>query len=170
MLDNAKKHPDWCKVCVGWRNMFPEKFTEERTNPHMVLNATGWNNEASEIWQHGNNPVKTFCLTVYNFDWADKYGQHRTHNPFVIGCDAPGYTANGECIHQSYQMKPTPTDSPLILYHYQFKCNKEWVMKCTKRISPGAKNFAKNYPDKYAKLYTGHHINHDMRMVELWNG
>ena len=171
MLDNAKKHPDWFKVCVGWRNMFPEKYTEERTNPHMILNATGWSNEASEIWQAGNRPVKTFVNTVYQYDWADRDKQHRTHNPFVVGKDMPGFTLNNEPINGSWQAKSTTGNEDVILYHYQFKCDNEWKMKCAKRGSPGAKWFNKNYPNKYSELYkVTSTIKHDNRMESLWNG
>ena len=170
MLDNAKKHPDWFKVCVGWRNMFPEKYTEERTNPHMILNATGWSNEASEIWQAGNRPVKTFVNTVYQYDWADRDKQHRTHNPFVVGKDMPGFTLNNEPINGSWQAKSTTGNEDVILYHYQFKCDNEWKMKCAKRGSPGAKWFNKNYPNKYSELYkVTSTIKHDNRMESLWN-
>ena len=168
MLDNAKKHPDWCKICVGWRNMFPEKFTEERTNPHMVLNATGWSNEASAIWQNGNAPIKTFVNTIYQYEWADKDNQHRTHNPFVIGNDQPGYTVSGEPILSCKQAGDTKGTEDIILYHYQFKCNSEWKMKCAKRGSPGAKWFKKNFPEKYSELYNGKPIHNDMRISTLW--
>lgn len=171
MLDNVKKHPDWCKVCVGWRNMFPEKFTEERTNPHMVLNAIGWSNEASSIWQVGNLPVKTFVNTLYKYDWADCGKQHRTHNPFVLGQDMPGYTVNNETITGSWQKNSTTGQEDVILYHYQFKCNSEWLTKCATRVSPGSKSFAKNYPDKYRLLYEPtYRIHTDSRMLQLWNG
>lgn len=168
MLDNAKKHPDWCKVCVGWRNMFPEKFTEERTDPHMVLNATGWSNEASEVWQAGNRPVKTFVNTVYQYDFSDKYGQHRTHDPFVLPIDSLGHTVNGELIHNSWQKNPTPDNVDLLLYHYQFKCNAEWRYKCTKRKSAATKIDWKNHPEIYKKLYTST-IHSDTRAVSIWH-
>jgi hypothetical protein len=171
LLANSKAHPDWCKVCVGWRNMFPEKFTETRTNPHMVLNATGWSNEASAIWQYGNMPIKTFVNTIYKYDWADKDGQHRTHNPFVAGIDKPGYTTNNETIWTCKQSINTKGTEPLILYHYQFKSNTEWKHKCANRKSPGAKWFNKNYPNKYNDLYqNNHNIHNDNRMVHIWNG
>lgn len=171
MLDNAKKHPDWCKVCVGWRNMFPEKFAEHRVNAHLILNATGWSNEASACFQVGNLPVKTFVNTVYQYDWADRNKQHRTHNPFVVGQDMPGFTMNNEPIHGSWQKSPTRGTEDIILYHYQFKCNSEWLMKCAKRISPGDKNFKKNFPDRYSRLYDRKHdIKQDKRMALLWTG
>ena len=169
ILDTTLKHPDWCKVCVGWRNLFPEKFTEERVNPHLVLNATAWSNEASEIWQCGNRPVKTFVHLAYHYDWADRNNQHRTHNPFVIGCDKPGYTLNNEAIVGSWQVKPTIGNEDLILYHYQFKCNTEWKMKCENRKSPGAISFNKNFPQLYTKLYTHNELSIDSRAFLLWN-
>lgn len=168
LLANSKAHPDWCKVCVGWRNMFPEKFTETRTNLHMVLNATGWCNEASEVWQAGNRPVKTMINTVYKYDFADRDGKHRTHDPFVIPIDKPGYTINGECIVNSWQKVPTPSNADLILYHFQFKCNSEWRYKCTKRKSAATQIDWKNHPEIYGRLYNNHVIQHDNRVVLLW--
>jgi len=168
LLANSKAHPDWCKVCVGWRNMFPATFTEERTNPHMILNATGWSNEASSIWQVGNRPVKTFVNTVYHYDWADKYGQHRTHNPFVIGNDKYGYTMNNERIDESWQRYATLGTEPIILYHYQFKCNSEWIYKCNRRKSAGAVGFNKKFPTKYSELYNKFTIHIDDRAKCLW--
>ena len=167
IFGNAKRHPDWRKICAGWRNMFPGKFTEERTNPHMILNATRWSNEASEIWQAGNRPVKTFVNTVHQYDWADRDKQHRTHNPFVIGKDQPGYTINGEEIWACKQSKATIGTADIILYHYQFKCNREWQMKCASRVSPGAKWFKKNFPELYKRLYDFPN-NEDNRVVNLW--
>jgi hypothetical protein len=148
--------------------MYPDHFTEERVNPHLILNATGWNNEASEIWQCGNRPVKTIVNTACQYDWADRDKQHRTHNPFVIYCDMPGYTLNGEAIYGSWQAKPTLGNEDMILYHYQFKCNSEWKMKCGKRISAAVVSFNKNFPDRYAKLYSSHKPNIDNRMKLLW--
>lgn len=168
LLNNYKRHPDWCKVCIGWRNMFPEHFTDARLNEHMVLNATGWSNTASEVWQCGNRPVKTFVNTAYKYSWTDN-GAHRTHNPIVVGRDLPGYTLNGEKMFGSHQVMPTRGSEDLILYHYQFKCDAEWKMKCAKRGSPGAKWFKKNYPEKYAELYKGPTILRDLRMANVWS-
>lgn len=171
LLANSKAHPDWCKVCVGWRNMFPLHYTEVRINPHMVLNSTGWSNEASAIWQVGNLPVKTFVNTINKYDWSDRGEQHRTHNPFVKNDDVPGYSVNNEPIMSSWQKYPTTGQEDIILYHYQFKCNSEWVLKCTTRISPGSKTFKKNFPEKYKLLYDPkYNIQSDLRMTKLWNG
>lgn len=164
----CKKHPSWNKVCIGWRNMYPLQFTDNRLNPHMILNARGWHDDASEIWQAGNRPVKTMCKMTVTYDWADKNGQHRTHNPFVNGIDEPGYTLNGETITGSWQSKPTPSNVDLMLFHYQFKCDSEWRIKCAKRVSPGSKNFGKNFPEKYTELYKTYSPHSDNRMYQLW--
>lgn len=164
-------HSDWCKVCIGWRNLFPRVFTEDRLNKHLILNAVGWSNEASAIWQSGNQPVKTFVNMVHTYNWADLNGQHRTHNPFVVGNDMPGYTVRGEKIITCKQHTDTVGTESVILYHYQFKSNKEWVWKCANRTSPGATWFKKDYPNKYKELYDSRYtILTDMRMVSLWNG
>ena len=171
LLANSKAHPDWCKICVGWRNMFPTDFINERSNPHKILNATSWCNQASEIWQAGNRPVKTFVNMQCRFMWADKYGLHRTHDPFVLPYDVPGRTADGTIVCNSWQINPTPTNSDVILYHYQFVCNHEWIYKCTQRKSAATKKNWKNHPEKYGDLYDyKQYFQIDTRMVDLWNG
>ena len=167
LLANNKAHPDWCKVCVGWRNMFPLKFTEKRTNPHLILNATGWGDDCCARWQAGNKPVKTFVNTVYTYDWSDRDNQHRTHNPFVCGVDQPGYTVNGEPIAGSWQSHNTFGDDDLILFHYQYKTESEWIYKCYHRVSAGAKTFNKCVPDRYRLLYR-YAPKEDCRMKNLW--
>ena len=157
------------KLCIGWRNLFPEKFIEKRQNVHAVLNATGWSDEACNIWQNGNEPVKTMVKTVNKYEWADKDFKHKTHNPFTIGKDEKSYTLNGEEIEHCKQAQPTKGTENLILYHYQYKSNEEWIYKCKYRRSPGAKHFFKNYPTVYSQLYNvSKLINTDKRMVDLW--
>ena len=167
LLDLNRLHKDWFKVSVGWRNLFPIKYTEERTNPHLILNATGWSDQASEIWQVGNRPVKTFVRTTHKFEWSDRIG-HSTHDPLVNGQYYPSRTFEGKPVRNSWQLTPTDGNSAMILYHYQFRSNKEWEYKCTKRISAGSKSFNKNFPDLYKKLYTKE-INEDLRMSRIWS-
>lgn len=167
LLDVSMKHKDWCKVSVGWRNLFPREYTEERTNEHLILNATGWSDKASDIWQDGNRPVKTFVKLNQKYEWADKNGFHKTHNPFGGG---DTHTLNGEVIVNSKQKAPTRGDEDLILFHYQYKSNQEWVWKCKNRKSPGAKWFNKDFPNVYKNLYNFNEIRTDGRMVKIWNG
>lgn len=167
LLDIKKNHSDWCKVCAGWRNLFPLQFTYHRLDPHLVLNAVGWNNDSSMRWQVGNRPVKTIVNTVYKYDWADKNGEHRTHNPFVVGNDMPGYTVNCEAIKGSWQADNTRGTEDLILYHYQFKSENEWAYKCKHRVSAAVKTFNKNFPDRYRLLYNYKPIA-DTRARDLW--
>jgi len=148
--------------------MFPSKFTEERTDPHMILNATGWSDQASEVWQAGNRPVKTFVKTTNKFEWSDRIG-HSTHDPLVNGQYQPSRTFEGKPVKNSWQLTPTDGNAAMILYHYQFRSNKEWIYKCTKRVSAGSKGWNKNYPDFYKKLYNKSN-QEDLRMVKLWNG
>lgn len=168
LLDLNRLHKDWFKVSVGWRNLFPSKYTEERTNLHLVLNATGWSDQASEVWQAGNRPVKTFVRTTHKFEWSDRIG-HSTHDPLVNGQYQPSRTFEGKPVRNSWQLTPTDGNSAMILYHYQFRSNKEWEYKCAKRISAGCKSFNKNFPDLYKKLYLVGH-SEDNRMVKIWNG
>ena len=167
MLNVFEEHKDWNKLCVGWRNLFPKEFTEERTNEHLILNATGWSDQASMIWQVGNLPVKTFVKTTQKYEWSDRIG-HSTHDPLVNGRYAPGKTLYGIEVRNSWQVRPTPDNSDVILYHYQFRCNREWKYKCTKRISAGSKSFDKNKPELYKKLYSNSGINEDKRALDLW--
>ena len=166
-MNVSLQHKDWNKICIGWRNLFPKEYTEERTNEHLVLNATGWSNEASEIWQVGNRPVKTFVKTSQKYEWSDRIG-HSTHDPLINGKYEPGKTLYNIEVKNSWQIKPTPDDADIILYHYQFRCNKEWVYKCTKRVSAASKKFNKNFPIKYKNLYNKNNILEDYRMVNLW--
>lgn len=161
-----EEHPDWTKLCVGWRNLFPKKFTEQRLDKHLIVNATGWSDEASEIWQAGNKPVKTFVKTTRNYQWCRKNGLH-THDPMVNGCIMHGHTINNVPVKDGWQVEPTPSNSDLIIYHYQFKCNAEWVYKCKKRKSAASKYDWKNRPEIYKKLYRKD-IKDDTRMIELW--
>lgn len=168
VINKFIREHDVNKLCVGWRNLFPITYTENRIDPCLLVNAVGWSNESSNVWQCGNRPVKTFVLTVQNYEWADKCGKHKTHNPFTLGRVDNSYTLNGEIIDGSHQVHPTTGNEDLILYHYQFKCNSEWVYKCANRVSPGSRTFKKNFPDKYKALYD-YAILKDTRMLELWS-
>jgi hypothetical protein len=78
---------------------------------------------------------------------------------------------NNEAIMGSWQELPTTGKEDVILFHYQFKCESEWQMKCATRKSPGCKSFIKNYPNRYAILYADKYIRRiDNRMVDLWIG
>lgn len=169
MLMNVSiQHKDWNKICVGWRNLFPKEYIEERTNPHLILNATGWSDEASEIWQNGNRPVKTFVKTTQKYEYSDRLN-HCTHDPLINGIVKWGNTLDGNIVNHSWQLKPTSNNVDIMLYHYQFKSNKEWIEKCLNRKSPGCKTFQKNFPELYKKLYGTYKINEDNRAVNLWN-
>jgi hypothetical protein len=168
LMTVSAQHKDWNKICVGWRNLFPKEYTEERINEHLILNATGWSDQASMVWQVGNRPVKTFVKTTQKYEYSDRIG-HNTHDPLINGNNISGKTLYGIEVKNSWQVSPTPDNADIILYHYQFRCNKEWVYKCTKRISAGAKNFKKNFPELYRKLYGTYKINEDNRVVNLWN-
>ena len=167
LMTVSSQHNDWNKICVGWRNLFPKEYTEERTNEHLILNATGWSDQASMVWQAGNLPVKTFVKTTQKYEWTDRIG-HSTHDPLIKGNYAPGKTLYGTEVKNSWQIKPTPNDADIILYHYQFKCYNDWYYKCSKRKSAATTTDWKNHPEVYKKLYN-FKINNDSRMVNLWN-
>lgn len=168
IMDLSVNRKDWNKVSVGWRNLFPKEYTEERTNEHIVLNSTGWSDISSEIWQCGNRPVKTFVKTTKKYEWSDRIG-HSTHDPLVEGQYKPARTIDNKEVRNSWQLTPTNGNADMILYHYQFRCNKEWYYKCTKRKSAATKIDWKNHPEKYRMLYNVK-INEDLKMVKLWNG
>ncbi|WP_405325805.1 glycosyltransferase family 2 protein [Fibrobacter sp.] len=168
MFAYSKAHPDYNKICVGWRNMFPAKYIESRTNKHLLLNSTGWSNTASNIWQCGNRPVKSILNTTYQYLHGTYNGVIRTHNPITIGKDNDAFTLNNEMLSDNLQASPTRGDEPLILYHYQFKSNQEWVYKCIKRRSAASTLNWKNHPEKYKQLYDYDDIAIDNRMAELW--
>lgn len=155
------------KLCIGWRNLFPQTFIESRTKP-IIENAIAWSDEACKIWQSGNCPVKTLVWTGQQYDWVDRDGFHKTHNPFTVGKNEQSYTLNGEIILHSKQSYPTRGTEPLILYHYQYKSNNEWVWKCKNRKSPGSKKFFKDYPHIYKNLYNVKNKLDD-RVLKLWN-
>ncbi len=166
LLEVNTIHKDWNKIAVGWRNMFPTKYTENRLDDHIILNATGWSDKASEIWQVGNRPVKSFVLTTCKYEWSDRIG-HSTHDPLVNGKYLPGHTIDGKQVKNSWQDTPTNSEADMILYHYQFRCNEEWKYKCAKRVSAAA-HWNKNFPQKYAELYKRGNISIDERMANLW--
>lgn len=168
LISVSAQHNDWNKICVGWRNLFPKEYTEERTNEHLILNATGWSDQASMIWQVGNLPVKTIVKTSQKYDWTDRIG-HSTHDPLINGKYIPGKTLYGIEVKNSWQIKPTPDNAEIILYHYQFKCYKDWYYKCTKRKSAATTADWKNHPEIYKRLYN-YKINEDKRMFDIWNG
>lgn len=162
---DTEKHK--LKLAVGWRNLFPKEYTVHRVHPNLIMNATGWSDEASSIWQVGNRPVKTFVKTSNKFEWSDRIG-HSTHDPLVNGNYDPAFTINRKQVSNSWQATPTESDADMILYHYQFKSDTEWQYKCAKRTSPGSKTFFKNFPAVYQHLYkTGHAIKDDTRMKDL---
>lgn len=162
----SETHKDWNKISVGWRNMFPSFYTKERLNEHLILNATAWSDKASEIWQAGNRPVKTFVKTTQQYEWSDRIG-HSTHDPLVNGKYMPSRTIDNKEVKNSWQLTPTNDNADMILYHYQFRCDSEWKYKCEKRISAGSKTFKKNFPLLYKQIYNKKN-QIDERMVKLW--
>lgn len=165
--DKSKWYGGWYKVCIGWRNMYPVKYIEERTSEHRIENAVGCSDKASMVWQAGNYPVKTMVHTSHKYEWSDRI-LHCTHDPLVDGIYQPGHTSDMRPVERSWQLLPTRSDCDLILYHYQFVCNNEWQYKCKNRKSPGAKNFLKDFPSKYRELYN-YPVWTDTRVLNLWN-
>lgn len=162
-----RNNPTWNKVCIGWRNLFPLEYTRDRINPHRVLNATGWSNVASSIWQAGNRPVKTIVKTTQKYEWSDRIGHH-THDPLIEGKPVDGYTLDGNTVRNSWQQHPTSSDVDIVLFHYQFVCDSEWEYKCKKRKSAATRKDWKNHPELYTRLYQ-HSIHEDTRASVLWN-
>lgn len=163
----TKCYPNRIKIAVGWRNLFPYHYTETRLNNHLILNSIGWSDSSSEIWQAGNRPVKTFVLTTNLYEWSTRITR-ATHDPLVNGIYNPAKTVDGKDVICGWQQTPTNSNADMILYHYQFKCNQEWVYKCIKRRSAASTIDWKNHPDLYRKLYTNQTIQLDERMKKLW--
>ena len=162
-----RTNPGWNKICVGWRNLFPLHYTKDRIDAHRVLNAIGWSNEASALWQAGNRPVKTMVKMTHKYEWSDRLGHH-THDPLIDGVPIDGYTLDGNIVHNSWQKKPTSSNVDIVLFHYQFVSDTEWTYKCTKRKSAATKRDWKNHPEIFAKLYH-YSIKEDTRASLLWN-
>jgi hypothetical protein len=162
------RYPNRNKICIGWRNLFPLKYTDYRINEHLLLNAIGWSNTASDIWQCGNRPVKSLLNTTYQYMHGTYGGIIRTHNPVTIGKIDDSLTLNNDLLTDNLQPSPTKGTEPLILYHYQFKCNREWVYKCINRRSAASQYNWKNHPEKYKQLYDYNDITIDDRMFNLW--
>lgn len=161
LMSVSTQHKDWNKICVGWRNMFPKTYTEERINEHLILNSTGYSHDACKHWQFGDLPIKSFTKMVCKYEWNITRG----HNPFNGG---DSFTLNNEKIKSNMQTKPTTGNEDIILYHYQFKSNKEWYWKCKNRKSPTNQKFKKDFPNYYKIIYNKK-INEDNRMLNLWN-
>lgn len=161
MIEISEKRKSWNKLCIGWRNLFPKKYIEERTNKHLILNSTGYSHEACKHWQYGDLAIKCFVKTICKYDWNITRG----HNPYNGG---DSYTLNEEKITTNLQTKPTTGNEDLILFHYQFKSNNEWLWKCKNRSSPTNKKFKKDFPDYYKRIYNNK-INEDLRMSKLWS-
>ena len=160
---------DLCKISIGWKNLFPKTYVENRLNKHLILNSTVFSDRASDIWQSGNRPVKTFVKTVKTFEWTDRIG-HSTHDPLVNGKYKPAKTIDNKDVENGHQFTPTSINADMILFHFQFKCNKEWEFKCKNRKSPGSKIFFKDYPSFYKELYDKRNCltNCDL-LINLWN-
>lgn len=164
--------PDMLKFSIGWRNLFPVKYQDVRSKP-IIENATAWSDIASSFWQSGNKPVKTAVLTTdAKYLWISTPGFHNAHNPLVIDdFTIKSYTSAGERITESTQLENTKNAADLILYHYQYKSNNEWLRKCSIG-SPASKLFSavkQQQIDAYAKLYNYYNtFKIDNRMIDSW--
>lgn len=145
-------HKSWRKLSIGWRNIFPFEYTEHRTSS-IQTNGNAWSDEASNIWQFGNRPVKTMLWTGMKYNHTVVNGIARTHNPLSLPHDEPSHTISGEALNTNLQKNPTKESDEIKILHYQFRSNSEWVFKCQNRKSPGGK-WDKNRPELYKKLYS----------------
>ncbi len=162
------QYPEMNKLCIGWLNLFPEKFIEQRTLG-LIENAAGYSHEAASFWAQGDVPVKTFCKMTQNYEWADRLGYHKTHNPFTVGKEMePSYLCDGQQIMGSWQETPTNPEADLFVAHYQFKSDQEWLWKCVNRKAPSNPLAFRNHPLYYRRLYRGPQIGSCRLLQALW--
>ena len=167
-----EKDKSICKLSIGWRNMFPLEFTEDRGNKSLIENATGWSNEVCSkiypIWRQDNRWVKTFTKTIAKWYWGIPY--NGGHNP-TIGKERVNSKTIDERVLTGDFVLPPCNNNDLFLAHFQYKSNKEWIMKCTQRKSAANKTFNKNKPIVYKELYKyKKEFKEFNEMVKLWNG
>ncbi len=162
------QYPEMNKLCIGWLNLFPEKFLKQRTSG-LIENATGYSHEAVKIWRQGDLPVKTFCKMTQHYEWANRSGLYKKHNPFTVGHEEEvSYLCDGQPLMGSRQETPTSPESDLFVAHYQFKSDQEWRWKCVNRKAPSNPKVLINHPDYYGRLYRGTQIEHCFLLKELW--
>lgn len=170
IINICNKWKDISKLSIGWRNMFPLEFTEDRENKSLIENATGWSNEVCTkiypLWRQDNRWIKTFVKMTKKWYWGLPY--NGGHNPTLENNHVNSILIDGRIIAGDAVIPPANTDD-LFIAHYQYKSNKEWIMKCTQRKSAANKSFNKNKPLVYAELYKykNEFKNFD-KMVKLW--
>lgn len=172
LLNVYDKWKDIIKLSIGWRNMFPLTFTEDRGDKSLIENATGWSNDVCTklypLWRQDNRWIKTFVKTTNKWHWGLPH--NGGHNPTIGKAQVKSRTLDGRFLTGDFILPPANPDE-LFIAHYQYKSNKEWIMKCSQRKSAASKTFNKNKPTVYKELYK-YQDNFKIfnRMVELWNG
>lgn len=147
------KYENMYRLSIGWINLFPKTYIEKR-NKSLIENATAYSHNACDFWQKGNTFVKTIVRTTRFTDYT-KLGS--IHNPSAFQRGTESILFNGEKFKNFALKKPMDEylkENPdIILFHYQWKSNAEWVEKCNKRVSAANKKFNKKHPDYYIKIY-----------------
>ena len=170
LLTLQEKWPEMDKLSIGWRNMFPMEFTEDRGDKSLIENATGWSNEVCRkiypLWRQDNRWFKTITKTSKKWYWGIPY--NGGHNPSLGKIKTYSWLIDGRKSNEDC-VSPVCNTDDLFIAHFQYKSNKEWIMKCTQRISAANKSFNKNKPIVYKELYKyQNEFKKFEGMVKLW--
>lgn len=159
------KIPEMYRLTIGWINLFPKEYIKER-KCNLIENATAYSHKACQHWQEGNVFNKTLVLTTKFHDYT-RFGS--IHNPSLGKPYEFSNMQNGARINDMRMPKPTDINEDIILFHYQFKSDFEWMMKCRTRISAANRRFNKNKPTFFRKIYE---MKSDFKttdkMIKLW--
>ena len=171
ILTLQNKWKDMTKLSIGWRNMFPMEYTENRTKS-LIENATGWSNVICKrlynLWRQDNRWLKTLTKTTSKWHWGlpHNFG----HNPTIGSTKIKSYLIDGRRVDTDFSF-PEAENSELFIAHYQYKSNAEWMSKCKNRKSPARTDFNKNKPMVYKELYKYKKEFKEFKgLVKLWLG
>lgn len=126
------------KLSIEWLNLFPINYTKSRTEAIPMI-STAYCHEAVRHWQLGDTQVKTIVDSKYRYEYI---GVKRGHNPKCVNSESNSLTIKGYAIPSQTMKAPAEPTDDIILVHYQFRSENEWIRKC-KLGSPGSKWFGK---------------------------
>lgn len=165
IIELQDKMPDMYRLAVGWINLFPKEYIKERKTG-LIENATAYSHKACYHWQYGNTYLKTLVKTTRFHDYS---ALGSIHNPSINKPHEYSNLPSGEHMNRIGRKTPTSINEDLILFHYQFKSDFEWTMKCRQRKSAANRNFNKNHPDYFRRIYqNSNDFKETDKMVKLW--
>lgn len=186
LTDFKNNHND-NKIIIGWLNLFPITYKETRIE-NCIQNAICYNQKLWENLTGFDTNRQTSDLYVkcivnrckeWNYLKYCKCTKSLRHNPQSKDKEI-GFVVNNCSMDKNLNKMQIPTNesNDIIVIHYQYKSNSEWLYKRTKRPRIGqlwntGKLMYKKQDyilNSYKEIYDLHYeFKYFLKVIDLWN-